>query len=277
MNVRKVYVFFAFAALLLMDFGVSRAYGQNVTAELVSRVHSRVKTAADAAALILEADSRRREADRLRSSGHTGQAPAELRLAEDLIGDAVSNNESLRSDPLLQDYLGQLKSDLVTIETLQMAPAPANDKSLNQISAAYPFIAEVLAQHELPQQLAAIVAVESAGNPSALSPKGARGLWQLMPGTARRYGLRVDHRMDDRLDPLKSTHAAVRYLSDLYDMFQDWPLALAAYNAGENRLQSVIQKTGIRRFSELARKQVLPRETLRYVPAVLSLMPAASP
>jgi membrane-bound lytic murein transglycosylase D len=143
---------------------------------------------------------------------------------------------------------------------------------LNQISAAYPFIANVLAQHELPVELAVVVLVESAGNASALSPKGARGLWQLMPDTARRYGLTVDHRRDERLDPLKSTYAAARYLRDLYTMFRDWPLVLAAYNAGENRIRSVIERTGAERFVDMAARRLLPIETMNYVPAVLNRM-----
>jgi soluble lytic murein transglycosylase-like protein len=260
------------ACILVMYSLASPAFAQNMPNELLDRIHSRIRAAADAAALILQADFYRREADRLRGSGQAGEANAQLRLAKDTIADAVSHDESLRSDPLLQDYLRQLKSDLVTFGSPKAALVPVNDKPLNQVSAAYPFIAEVLAQHELPQQLAAVVVVESAGNPSALSPKGARGLWQLMPGTARRYGLRVDHQTDERLDPLKSTYAAARYLRELYGIFRDWPLALAAYNAGENRIQGVIERTGIQRFADMATRELLPAETIHYVPAVLNLM-----
>jgi membrane-bound lytic murein transglycosylase D len=135
------------------------------------------------------------------------------------------------------------------------------------------FIESVLAKNSLPTTLAAIVTVESAGDPMALSPKGARGLWQLMPDTARRYGLRVDNRVDERVDPLKSTGAAARYLRDLYEMFNDWPLVLAAYNAGESRILKLIERmTRMHRFAEMADRGLLPAETILYVPAVLSLM-----
>jgi peptidoglycan lytic transglycosylase D len=97
-------------------------------------------------------------------------------------------------------------------------------------------------------------------------------MWQLMPDTARRYGLRVDDRVDERVDPIKSTHAAASYLRDLYAMFHDWPLALAAYNTGENRIQNVIDRTGIRGFTEMAQRRLLPLETIQYVPAVLRLI-----
>ncbi len=134
------------------------------------------------------------------------------------------------------------------------------------------FIQDILTANSLPPELAAVVTVESGGNPTALSPKGARGLWQLMPDTARRYGLRVDQRVDERIDPVKSTHAAVRYLADLYLLFNDWSLALAAYNAGENRVQRIIDETGIRQFAQMAAERLLPRETIQYVPAVLNVM-----
>ena len=133
----------------------------------------------------------------------------------------------------------------------------------------FPMIEGILAAHGLPVALKSIVAVESNFNPAALSPKGARGLWQLMPATARRYGLVIDERRDERLDPWKSTLVAARYLHDLYAQFQDWPLALAAYNAGEGLVQNAVDRVGARDFSTLSRRLALPEETRRYVPAVL--------
>jgi membrane-bound lytic murein transglycosylase D len=120
----------------------------------------------------------------------------------------------------------------------------------------------------LPEQLFAVPLVESGFNPFALSPKGARGLWQLMPETARRFGLRVDSVVDERTDPLRSTAAAISYLKELYGTLGSWPLALAAYNAGLGRVVGAIQR-GATDFTSMAARRLLPEETLRYVPLVL--------
>jgi membrane-bound lytic murein transglycosylase D len=90
-----------------------------------------------------------------------------------------------------------------------------------------------------------------------------------MPDTARRYGLVVTASLDERLDPFKSTRAAARYLRDLYTQFGNWPLALAAYNAGEDTVQRAVERTSTRDFSSIARAGMLPLETRSYVPAVL--------
>ena len=124
----------------------------------------------------------------------------------------------------------------------------------------------ILRQEGVPQQLAAVVLEESAGWTNALSPKGARGLWQLMPSTARRYGLVVTTDQDERLSLDKSTHAAARYLRDLHEQFKDWSLVFAAYNAGEQTVQRAINRSGTTDFSRL--NKLLPVETRSYVPAV---------
>jgi hypothetical protein len=128
----------------------------------------------------------------------------------------------------------------------------------------------ILNNHGVPADLAAVILVESAGRPTALSPKGARGLWQLMPDTARRYGLRVDEIQDQRLDLFKATDAAARYLHDLYAQFDDWKLALAAYNTGEANVVSAISRAHTQDFDQLAILRMLPVETRNYVPRVLA-------
>ena len=127
-------------------------------------------------------------------------------------------------------------------------------------------------EEAVPVELLEIAQVESGLNPFALSPKGAFGLWQLMPATARRYGLRVDAIHDERLDPGKSTRAAARYLRDLHAQFGDWLLVLAAYNAGEDAVQRAVERVGKPDFWSLTDARQLPKETRAYVPAVLAAM-----
>jgi membrane-bound lytic murein transglycosylase D len=133
-----------------------------------------------------------------------------------------------------------------------------------------PVVEPILRNHGVPIDLAAVISVESGGNTAALSPKGALGLWQLMPDTARRYGLRVDESRDDRLDLFRSTDAAARYLHDLYGQFGDWKLALAAYNTGESNVDAAIVRAHTQDFDQLVFLRMLPPETRNYVPRVLS-------
>jgi len=131
-------------------------------------------------------------------------------------------------------------------------------------------IRETLSRHGLPEELAFTAMIESGFNPIATSHAGARGLWQFMAATARRYGLRVDHWVDERLDPEKSTMAAAAYLRDLYNLFGSWFLAQAAYNAGEGTVARAIRATGSSDFWALARTSFLHRETKEFVPQILA-------
>lgn len=129
-------------------------------------------------------------------------------------------------------------------------------------------IEPILRGEGIPAELSAIVLVESGGLPMALSPKGARGVWQFMPDTARRYGLVVSESRDDRTDVEKSTRAAAHYLRDLYSEFGDWPLVLAAYNAGELAVRDAMGRKVLGAFGPISAKGLLPLETRNYVPAV---------
>jgi membrane-bound lytic murein transglycosylase D len=129
-------------------------------------------------------------------------------------------------------------------------------------------IRDVLRSRGLPEELAYTAMIESGFNPVAVSRMGAKGLWQFMAGTARRYGLRVDQWIDERLDPEKSTVAAASYLRDLYNMFGSWSLAQAAYNAGEVKVSRAIRATGSSDFWTLAKTNHLRPETKEFVPAI---------
>jgi len=129
-------------------------------------------------------------------------------------------------------------------------------------------IRDVLKRRGLPEELAYTAMIESGFNPVAVSRVGAKGMWQFMADTARRYGLRVDQWIDERLDPRKSTMAAASYLHDLYEMFGSWALAQAAYNAGEMKISRAIRATGSSDFWILAQTKHLKAETRDFVPAI---------
>jgi len=129
-------------------------------------------------------------------------------------------------------------------------------------------IRETLRGQGLPLDLAFTAMIESGYDPLAVSRAGAKGLWQFMAKTARRYGLRVDQWVDERLDPERSTVAAAAHLRDLYTQFGSWTLAQAAYNAGELTVARAVRATGSSDFWVLNRTKFLRRETKDFVPAI---------
>ena len=128
----------------------------------------------------------------------------------------------------------------------------------------------IFREEGVPVALLSIAQVESNWKRFALSPKGAFGLWQFMPATAQKYGVRVDGLRDERADVQKSTRAAARYLRDLHFRFGDWALAIAAYNAGERAVERAIERGASGDFWNLSTRRLLPAETRAYVPAVLA-------
>jgi membrane-bound lytic murein transglycosylase D len=126
-----------------------------------------------------------------------------------------------------------------------------------------PRLKEIFIAERTPPELVWIAEVESSFNPDARSPVGATGMFQLMKPTAKSYGLSTFF-PDDRTDPEKSARAAARYLRHLHDRFGDWPLALAAYNAGESRVDALLKKSNGRSYQSIANR--LPAETQLYVP-----------
>ena len=132
-------------------------------------------------------------------------------------------------------------------------------------------IKRIFEEEGLPTDLAYMAHQESAFKTSAYSRAKAKGLWQFIAPTARKYGLKRDEWVDERSDPEKSTRAAAAYLKDLYGMFGDWHLAMAAYNAGEGKVMRSMKRTGAGDFWSLAQhRRVLRNETRNYVPAILA-------
>jgi membrane-bound lytic murein transglycosylase B len=143
-------------------------------------------------------------------------------------------------------------------------------RAVSRVTQLKPVLAPILQEEGIPDEIAALVLVESGGQPTAVSPKGARGIWQFMPDTGRRFGLTINSETDDRLDILKSTRAAARYLRDLREQFGDWSLALAAYDAGEIVVRNAVLRSGSNDFAVLSSKRLIPAETRAYVPAVMA-------
>ena len=131
-------------------------------------------------------------------------------------------------------------------------------------------IQRIFRERGLPEELAYTAMIESGFSPRAVSRVGAKGLWQFMEATARRYGLVVNRWVDERFDPVKATVAAAQYLGDLYGMFGHWFLAQAAYNAGEARIARAIQRARTSDFWALTQTRHLPNETKRFVPQILA-------
>lgn len=132
-----------------------------------------------------------------------------------------------------------------------------------------PMFEEALDAYNLPLELKYLPIIESALNPSAVSRVGATGLWQFMLKTGKSYGLEVNSYVDDRRDPIKSTWAAARYLRDMYDIYKDWNLVIAAYNCGPGNINKAIRRAGGKTdYWEIF--DYLPRETRGYVPSFIA-------
>jgi membrane-bound lytic murein transglycosylase D len=176
-------------------------------------------------------------------------------------------------------------------ETSPPPPSPPPSRSVHRTPFTRPYWDEVVVRKNPPARAEALVPelkrifvakgippawvwiaeVESSMDPKARSPAGARGLFQFMPATAKRFGLSVSW-PDERINPEKSAHAAADYLRYLHEQFGSWPLAIAAYNAGEGRVGRAIKSTGGSSFPALSRH--LPAETRLYVPKVLATVAA---
>lgn len=132
-----------------------------------------------------------------------------------------------------------------------------------------PIFEQALEVYGIPLELKYLPVIESALNPKAVSRVGATGLWQFMIATGKRYGLKVTTMIDERRDPIKASYAAAHYLSDLYKIFGDWNLVIAAYNAGPENIRKAIQRAGgVNDYWQIY--PYLPSETRGYVPAFIA-------
>ncbi len=212
------------------------------------------------------------------------------------IKELLEEGESFREDPEFEIHVKEVKEKILLGLPEQKFDFPIEinervtsiivaymekfkesfQEALNRSGRYLDFIKRAFRERGLPEDLAYLPLIESAFKEKAVSRKRAKGLWQFMRSTARKYGLRVDWWVDERYDPIKSTIAAARYLEDLYQEFQDWYLAIAAYNAGEGRIRRAIKRAGSRNFWDIM--PYIRRETRNYVPAfIASLIIAKNP
>jgi soluble lytic murein transglycosylase-like protein len=279
---RKVTVTFALivtalAAMQAVARAQSPAETNDPVARAMERIEATVERRASIADRVLTASKLLNESRAARKRGECERAEAALKLAETIIAEFTPSQQIYLADELASAIVaeraalnpwGPEKSGTHFENALLARRAPRS------VAARYGdyqhALARILAEEQVPIELLAVAFVESRFNPLALSPKGARGIWQLMPATAARYGLPVEPHNDHRTHPEHSTRIAAKYLRDLYRQFGDWKLALAAYNAGEGRVQRAIEIAGVSDFNELARRKLLPLETRNYVPAVLA-------
>jgi soluble lytic murein transglycosylase-like protein len=271
----KAHLKLTILAAILMTL-VSMARAQSPVASAMERIHSVVERRAAIADRVLAASKHLNESRAARKQGDLERATSQLQQAEAIANETEPSERSY----LLNELVSAIAAERAASSPSPKIQPPASDTRkagvfLRPAFARYNVYREsltrILREENLPPELLAVALVESGLNPLALSPKGARGIWQLMPATAERYGLVVGATDDHRTHPEYSTRAAARYLRDLYRQFGDWKLALAAYNWGEDKVQRVINRKGVRDFDEMARRRLLPPETRNYVPAVITI------
>jgi membrane-bound lytic murein transglycosylase D len=181
------------------------------------------------------------------------------------VEDKLENSEDIKAleiylkkseEELFKAEIEKKKKDYISKHRRELESYIENGKNV------IPLIYSILIKHSLPPELLAIPVIESHYRIMVKSPKGAAGLWQFMPETARNFGLKVSKDVDERLDPIKSTLAAVKYFKKLYSVFGDWHLVLAGYNAGHNMIITKVSYHG-NSFSSI--KNFLPKQTKEYV------------
>jgi len=186
-----------------------------------------------------------------------GQPPS---LNGDTTSIATSYNIPVVIDPIVQSHIHYFNTSIRS----------RFEQWLVRLSRYRPLVENIFAEFNLPSDLVHLSLVESGFNPYAFSRAKATGPWQFMKGTGKLYGLRIDHYVDERRDPIKSTVAAARYLRDLYDLFGTWPLAMAAYNAGEGKVMRALHKAQAETFSDISKTKLIRRETKQYVPRIMA-------
>ncbi|UFH56670.1 lytic transglycosylase domain-containing protein [Spirosoma sp. KNUC1025] len=211
--------------------------------------------------------------------GLTLMARAERTPSHSLQQDSISSKKdtiiavTTVPDSLLRERLAKLQKDVPLtyhkavqsyVDYFTFRKPSITKLMLERMSLFFPLYERMLAEYELPDELKYLSIVESSLTPRAVSHSGAGGLWQIMPGTGRDLKLYQDDFIDERMDPVKATEAACKYLRDLYAIFGDWEMTLAAYNCGPGAVKRAMRRTGASTYYTLY--DALPKETRGYVP-----------
>ena len=195
----------------------------------------------------------------------------------------LDNQYAITVDPHLKQMIGKdlretrfdipvvYKDSVVKfINYYQTSGRKVMETGLRRSGKYLPLFREIFEKEGVPKDLIYMAHVESLFKPRAYSSAKAKGIWQFISYTGRKYDLRQDWWIDERSDIIKSTHAAARYLKYLYERFGDWNLALAGYNSGENRIGRILKRYGPIDYWTMVKRRLLPRETRNYVPAILA-------
>ena len=184
---------------------------------------------------------------------------------------SASQNKNLTPDTTCSDFPLTINNQVqVYLDLFQNEQRKSFSIWLSRSGKYLPLMRKELKEAGLPEDLAYLAMIESGFNQKAYSKADASGLWQFIPGTGAQYNLKTDRYLDERRDAEKSTKAAVSFLSNLYDEFGDWHLAVAAYNAGAGKISKGLERYNTKDFWSLAQYDYLAMETKRYVPKLIA-------
>lgn len=208
-----------------------------------------------------------RDLDSLTNSWYVRMALRNYNVAGDSVGkalpDTVYAQRLNRINSIIRLPYNNIIRNHIHVYTIQKREKFA--AILGLMDYYFPMIEDIFDSYGLPAELKYVAVIESALNPNAVSRMGATGLWQFMFSTGRLYGLTINSVIDERRDPVKATHAAARYLKDLYNIFDDWTLVIAAYNCGPGNVNKAIRRSGNKKdYWQIYYR--LPRETRGYLP-----------
>ncbi len=251
-----------FVVILFTTLGLQSAYSQKDTVKITNKIDDEIKsqTMANFDSL-LSVWYVKKSIYKDSTIVNSDDVDHDLEISDSLIIDRLNKIAS----PIEMTFNPQVRSwiDMYLKRGKYMLPT-----FLSLETYYFPFFEQLIDANDMPLELKYLPIIESALNPTAVSRAGATGLWQFLYSTGKMYGLEINSFIDERRDPVKSTYAAVAFMSDLYEMYGDWQLVLAAYNCGPGNVNKAMRRSGGTNFWEIY--DYLPKETRGYVPAFIA-------